>query len=147
MLLSEEIVKRLEQLRQEIRENMERADENASGRTSASFAVESEKTKARLVGGGKDCAPLSTLEVGARPHWAPIAQLYQWSIDKGLQFATESDRLSFSYALRWKIAKKGTNRYIKNVDIYTSAVDRAIVDILEIAKVAVTEKLQNELKV
>lgn len=147
MLLSEEIVKRLEQLRQEIRENMERADENASGRTSASFALESEKTKARLVGGGQGCAPLRSLEIGVPPTWVDVGALYQWSIDKGLQFATESDRLSFSYALRWKIAKKGTNRYTNNVDIYTSAVDRAIVDILEIAKVAVTEKLQNELKV
>lgn len=147
MLLSEEIVKRLEQLRQEIRENMERADENASGRTSASFAVESEKTKARLVGGGQGCAPLRSLEIGVPPTWVDVGALYQWSIDKGLRFSSEEARTDFAFALRWKIAERGTNRHRRNVDIYTSAVDRAIVDILEIANVAVTEKLQNELKV
>lgn len=147
MLLKDIIASRLEQLRTEIRENMERAGENASGRTSASFAIESEDTRVRLVGGGSDCAPLATLEVGARPHWAPIAPLYQWSIDKGLQFATDSERVSFAYALRWKIAKKGTNRYTKNVDIYTSAVERAIDDIVNLASVEVTKKMQNELNI
>lgn len=147
MLLKDIIASRLEQLRTEIRENMERTGENASGRTSASFAVEIDDTRVRLVGGGSDCAPLATLEVGARPHWSPVSPLYKWSIDKGLQFATDSERVSFAYALRWKISKKGTNRYTKNVDIYTSAVERAIDDVVNLASVEVTKKMQNELNI
>ena len=126
------VAERLSQAVAEIQASMASGNINASGRTSASFRVVDTGDGLQLVGGGKDTAPIATLEVGRRPGNVPAgftAILEQWSRDKGLQFETESKRRSFAYLLGRKIAREGTQRYREPQDVYSSVTRQAADDI------------------
>ena len=91
--IKKQVAERLSQAVAEIQASMAEGNINASGRTSASFRVVETEDGLQLVGGGRDTAPIWTLEVGRRPGNVPAgftAILEQWSRDKGLQFETES---------------------------------------------------------
>ena len=135
--IKKQVAERLSQAVAEIQAAMASGNINASGRTSASFRVVETEEGLQLVGGGKDTAPIATLEVGRRPGNVPAGFtdiLEQWSRDKGLQFDTESKRKSFAYLLGRKIAREGTQRYREPQDVYSSITRQAADDIGEIIK-------------
>lgn len=135
--IKKQVAERLSQAVAEIQASMASGNINASGRTSASFRVVETEDSLQLVGGGKDTAPVGTLEVGRRPGNVPAgftAILEQWSRDKGLQFETESKRRSFAYLLSRKIAREGTQRYREPQDVYSSITRQAADDIGEMIK-------------
>ena len=135
--IKKQVAERLSKAVSEIQAAMAAGNINASGRTSASFRVVETGDGLQLIGGGKDTAPIATLEVGRRPGNVPAgftAILEQWSRDKGLQFETESKRRSFAYLLGRKIAREGTQRYREPQDVYSSITRQAADDIGEMIK-------------
>ena len=123
-----DIVDILEKAKVEIQSNLEQKGINASGRTSASFHVETYPNGARLVMGGEKTAPLQTLEVGRPGGNVPkgfTAILEQWSRDKGIPFNTDRERRTFAYFLGKRIKEEGTLRNKAHVDVYSSVVTKA----------------------
>ena len=131
---------------------------NASGRTSASFRVERYDGGIRLVMGGKDTAPLETLEVGRPGGNVPggfrntkagvrdvsntfKAILVRWAKEKGIK------DFGWGHAtiLGRKIASEGTDRHSHPTVVYTAAVADARDEIMKTATVTVTEKIHEEL--
>lgn len=140
--LEQDILKVLEQTRDEIRANMEAKAINASGRTSESIHVETYDKGFRLVGGsdgqhdiadspgiyGSDTAPIPTLEFGRDGGAVPRGFYYiirQWSREKGIQFANESERNTFAFFVSRKIAREGTKRGRVHADVYGTPVANA----------------------
>lgn len=138
------VSKRLSELQMSIRSNMLREGENASGRTSRSIEVESREDAISLVGGGEGCAPLQTLESGSKG-WVPFSKLFQWSKDKGIDFESDKERRRFTFLLRRKIAREGTARYRRHVDVYTTEVENAINDIVEKCGNIIIEQIKSNL--
>lgn len=146
--LKGQIADALTQTRDEIRANMEAKRINASGRTSASLRVDEYPLGVRLVGGSdrthtippgiyaSDTAPIPTLEVGRAGGKVPRGFYYiirEWSKEKGLSFANESERNTFSYLVACKIASDGTRRNVTPADVYSTPVEktkRTIADII-----------------
>lgn len=148
------VAEELERVKADILANMEAKDINASGRTSRSIGVQRYEAGVRLgiFPDGERVAPMETLEVGRPGGPVPrgfAAILYQWSIDKGIPFAKDSDRRSFAYLLGRRIARDGTIRFHVPQDVYTTAVANGVERIKKrIAadlKIKVTEALHNEL--
>ena len=146
MTLGEDILRILTQAKDEIVAAMQDKGINASGRTARGFAVEQDATGMRLVlrhdetatveckprGFGSvevGTAPLSTLEVGiagiAKPPRGFYYIIKQWTRDKGLVFASESERQTFSYFTAQKIIDKGTRRHEQPVEVYSEPVKKA----------------------
>ena len=140
--LENEIIKVLEQTRDEIRANMEAQRINASGRTSASLRVEEYPGGVRLVGGydktrdvpnspgiyANETAPIPTLEFGREGGKVPRGFYYiikEWTREKGLHFGTESERQTFAYFLSRKIAREGTRRHEVPEDVYSTPAQQA----------------------
>lgn len=138
--LKGQIADALTQTRDEIRANMEAKRINASGRTSASLRVDEYPLGVRLVGGSdrthtippgiyaSDTAPIPTLEVGRAGGKVPMGFYYiirEWSKEKGLSFANESERNTFSYFVARKIAREGTRRNVMPADVYSTPVEKA----------------------
>ena len=142
--LEADIIKVLTETRDKIRANMETQHINASGRTSASMRVEPYDGGVRLIGGKNtvhkiddypngtletsDTAPIPTLEVGRTGGKVPKGFYYiirEWSKEKGLPFATDSERNTFSYFVARKIARTGTRRNVNNADVYSTPVVEA----------------------
>ena len=113
----------LERCKSDIETNIETQNVNASGRTVGSLAVVSDDKGLRLGLFGNSHAPLGTLEVGRAGGRVP-AGFYQiikkWTRDKGLQFASESERGTFAYFVSRKIAREGTQRHRLPVDVYST---------------------------
>lgn len=138
--LKGQIADALTQTRDEIRANMEAKRINASGSTSASLRVDEYPLGVRLVGGSdrthtippdiyaSDTAPIPTLEVGRTGGKVPQGFYYiirEWTKEKGLSFANESERNTFSYFVSRKIAREGTRRNVMPVDVYSTPVEKA----------------------
>ena len=138
--LKGQITDALTQTRDEIRANMEAKRINASGRTSASLRVDEYPLGVRLVGGSdrthtippgvyaSDTAPIPTLEVGRVGGKVPQGFYYiirEWTKEKGLNFANEGERNTFSYFVASKIAREGTKRNVMPVDVYSTPVEKA----------------------
>lgn len=140
----QEIIKVLEQTRDEIRANMERHNINASGRTSDGFqVVRNEKGFALQLDHSDRTAPLATLEVGRGPGGVPGG--FTGVIKSGKHLGKPDVSKLFRYVLiRWaeskgladfgwgqatvaarKIAYEGTDRRQKPVDIYSTPVQEA----------------------
>lgn len=138
------VKERLELLREQIKANMERENENASGRTSRSIVVESDEGVTRLVGGGEGCAPLATLESGYKGA-VSFGRLFQWSKDKGIEFDSDRERRKFTFLLQRKIAREGTRRYNKHVDVYTTPVAQAVDEIVARCGYIIIEQIKSTL--
>ena len=154
MTIKEDILRVLTEAKAEIQANMESKGINASGRTSRGFAVEAYEGGLRLVlrhdetaqveckpnGLGSvevGTAPLSTLEIGREGGRVPRGFYYmikQWTRDKGLQFATESERQTFSYFTARKIAREGTGRHRLPQDVWSTPANKSVEAIREIVK-------------
>lgn len=149
--LENEIIKVLEQTRDEIRANMEAQRINASGRTSASLRVEEYHGGVRLVGGydktrdvphspgiyANETAPIPTLEFGREGGKVPRGFYYiikDWTNAKRLNFANESERATFAYFVAKKIAREGTQRHDIHADVYSTPTVKARDRIKEILR-------------
>ena len=143
----------------DIRREMEQKDINASGRTSRSFRVVREGTRILLVMGGKDTAPLETLEIGRPGGNVPggfrmtkagvrdvsntfKAILIRWAEEKGIgDFGWGRATM-----LGRRIAERGTLRHEKPVDVYTTAVLDAAKMVGKEVTVTVTALIHEQLK-
>ena len=113
----------LERCKSDIELNMDTQDVNASGRTVGSLAVVSDNDGLRLGLFGNEHAPLGTLEVGRAGGRVPAGFyqiIKQWTREKGISFATESERGTFAYFVARKIAREGTQRHRLPVDVYST---------------------------
>lgn len=122
----------LERCKSDIELNMDTQDVNASCRTVGSLAVVSDAKGLRLGLFGNAHAPLGTLEVGRAGGRVPAGFyqiIKQWTRDKGLQFANESERGTFAYFVARKIAREGTQRHRLPVDVYSTPTKAARNDI------------------
>lgn len=130
MNLTDKIADILERCKTEIQASMEQEGVNASGRTSRSLQVERYEGGVRLVSRGQNIAPFETLQYGRKEGKVPkgfYEIIKQWSIDKGITFATNSERGTFAYFLSRKIAREGTARFKQpNEQVYTPAVSEAV---------------------
>lgn len=139
----------LEGVKVEIQAQMKAKGIDASGRTSASLRVERYENGVRLVMGPVgEAAPLATLEVGRAGGKVPrgFAEIIeQWSIDKGLRFPEEGDRRRFSYLTARKIAREGTRRHEKPVEVYSEAVSRGAAEVRKLVAAEVTEYIHEGL--
>lgn len=145
----DEIERVLLDIRDEIRSNMASEGINASGRTSAGMQVQRYESGVRLVLAGEEVAPLATLEVGRKGGRVPYRFrdiIEQWSRDKGLSFPRDRDRRRFAYFAARKIARQGTIRHTKPMDVYSDAVTRGVERLKDGIKVQVTEYIHNSLK-
>lgn len=121
--IRQDIAAILERCKADIETNMETQGVNASGRTVGSLAVVSDGAGVRLGLFGNSHAPLGTLEVGRAGGRVPSGFyqiIKQWTRDKGLSFATESERGTFAYFVARKIAREGTQRHRLPVDVYST---------------------------
>lgn len=144
----EEVVNILLDVCSEIQSNMESKSINASGRTSQGMQVQRYESGVRLVLTGDDVAPLATLEVGRAGGRVPRGFtdiIEQWSREKGLTFADEKNRRSFSYFTARKIAREGTERHKMPVDVYSDAVTRGVDKIKQLVNAQVTQYVHQNL--
>ena len=77
---------------------------------------------------GSDTAPIPTLEFGRKSGKVPRGFYYiikEWTREKGLNFASESERGTFAYFVARKIAREGTKRNMTNADVYSTPVMNA----------------------
>lgn len=139
------VVAILAKARDDVRANMQAKGINASGRTSASILVRETDTGVQLVGGrpgkhtvsgqprgvdvlAEDTAPIPTLEIGRPGGSVPKGFYYvlkQWTRDKGIPFAKESERQTFAYFLAKRIKREGTRRHEMPEDVYTTPAKEA----------------------
>lgn len=139
MDVKEQILEQLTDARDAIRANMESKGENASGRTSASMRVEDRGGRLVLVMGGDRArygrtAPLETLEIGSRPGQRAKAGhpdwfrsvIYQWTIDKGMSFESDSHRWAVSTIIARNIEESGTERHRNPVIVYSNVVEETM---------------------
>lgn len=170
MTLTEEILLVLTKAKEEIQANMANKGINASGRTSRGFAVEQDNEGVRLVlrhdeYGSVKClpngfkynldsvvvgtAPLSTLEIGREGGRVPRGFYYiikEWTREKGLTFATESERQTFSYFTARKIMRQGTQRHYTPEDIWSTPVNNAAQAVRETASRILQAEIHNIVK-
>lgn len=146
--LLDEVERVLFEIRDEIKMEMAAKGINASGRTSDNIRVERYEGGVRLVIAPGNVAPLGTLEVGRSKGDVPRGFtdiLEQWSRDKGLQFASETERRSFAYLLGRRIAREGTNRHWQPENVYSAAVQRGLQKLRHDVKANVTQYLHDNL--
>lgn len=139
------IVTTLNSLADDIRQNMADANENATGRTQASFEVKTDKDSISLVAKAGDRAPLITLEKGVPPKTdVPIEALEEWANAK---FGMTGQELKvFARKVKRKIYKVGTNRYaLTNEDIYTTATKETAKMLKEELGKKITEKIKENI--
>lgn len=116
------VTRALEQVRAEMVQNMSRLGRNASFHSVNSLRVQPHDAGAALYGS----ANWETMQTGSRGYVAP-ADVFNWSMYKGLSFADERERWAFSYAVAYNVRLFGTRLYQSGLkqDIWTSAVERA----------------------
>lgn len=133
----------LEQTAAVIKVNMQAANINASGRTSDSIHARAYSEGYQLVGGGKNTAPIPTIEIGRPAGNVPDGMvqrkngamdvsntfkriLLQWAKDKGIDMNWGGATM-----LGRRIAAVGTLRHQNNVDIYSTETRNAMTSIKE----------------
>ena len=128
----------LTQARDEIRANMQTQNINASGRTSAALQVVQRGTKIELIKAEGQNAPFQTLQYGRAGGNVPAGFYYiikQWTRDKGLSFANETERGTFAYFTARKIAREGTQRHeTPNEQVYSDPIKKATEEVAKVVK-------------
>ena len=139
----------LERCKSDIELNMETQDVNASGRTVGSLAVVSDGAGVRLGLFGNNHAPLGTLEVGRAGGRVPAGFyqiIKQWTREKGISFANESERGTFAYFVARKIAREGTQRHRLPIDVYSTPAKAARNEIESVLRNMVKVGIETSLK-
>lgn len=138
------IVTTLNSLADDIRQNMADANENATGRTQASFEVKTDKDSISLVAKAGDRAPISTLEIGrGAGKQPPIEAIEEWVTAK-FRF-TGKEATGLAWAVAKKIEKVGTDRHYNNEDIYTTATKETAKMLKEDLGKKITEKIKENI--
>jgi hypothetical protein len=138
------VVTALNSLADDIRQNMANANENATGRTQASFEVKVSQDNISLVATAGDRAPLITLEKGVPPKTVvPLEALEEWANAKFGMTGTELKL--FARRVKDKIFNVGTNRYSDNEDIYTTATKETAKILTEDLQKKITEKIKENI--
>ncbi|MEF2919718.1 MAG: hypothetical protein U0O22_04520 [Acutalibacteraceae bacterium] len=138
------VVTALNSLADDIRQNMANANENATGRTKASFEVKIDKDSISLVAKAGDRAPISTLEIGrGAGKQPPIEAIEEWVTAKFGFVGKEAT--AFAWAVAKKIAKIGTDRHYNNEDIYTTATKETAKILTEDLQKKITEKIKENI--
>jgi hypothetical protein len=148
------ILTALNSLADDIRQNMANKNENATGRTSASFKVMKTEKSYKLISEAGNHAPIESLEIGHPPSFVELSALEEWANAK-FGFVGK-DLTSFAIRVRKKIANVGTDRHINykqgsRTDIYSSATNETAEilsnnlrrKILEIIKTEITQTNEN----
>lgn len=140
----------LTQARDEIRANMQTQNINASGRTSAALQVRQNGSRIELVKEAGENAPFQTLQYGRSGGKVPAGFYYiikQWTIDKGLQFDTESKRGTFAYFTARKIAREGTKRHeTPNTQVYSEPIKKAVETVSQEVRRAISDSIKATIK-
>lgn len=152
MGIKEQILLRLQKSVVEIQQNMDRAKENASGRTRKTFQALERNGHLLLIQAEGDGAPVETLEKGREAGKVPHnfnSIIRQWIRDKGIsvqQIPYKTDRphkysveerseILAAGAIAHKIKTQGTNRHkTPRNDIYSNVVTETLVDVADILK-------------
>lgn len=121
-------------LADEISYNIEKTGQRASGFTQENMWTEKKGNAVTLFGR----EGFKNLEEGYKGK-VPINILYQWSKDKGIQFDTDEDRMSFAYTVKYVIENEGTYLYRnkpetwsgETADVYSTAIQDCIERIQE----------------
>lgn len=138
------IVTTLNSLADDIRQNMAEANENATGRTQASFEVVVTDKNISLVAKAGDRAPIPTLEIGrGAGKQPPIEALEEWVTAKFGFIGKEATGMAWAVAK--KIEKVGTDRYAVNEDIYTTATKETAKILKEDLQKKITEKIKENI--
>lgn len=125
------VIQSLTAAQEAIRANMSTEGVNASGRTSRSLRVEERGDSIVLVIGGDrskygKTAPLETLEIGSdkgeRGKWFKSV-IYNWTIEKGMSFESDSHRWAVSTIISRNIEESGTARHRSPIVVYSSVVN------------------------
>ena len=125
------VIQSLTAAQEAIRANMSAEGVNASGRTSRSLRVEERGDSIVLVIGGDrskygKTAPLETLEIGSdkgeRGKWFKSV-IYNWTIEKGFSFESDSHRWAVSTIISRNIEESGTARHRNPIVVYSSVVN------------------------
>lgn len=135
----------LENARQQIVRNIQTNGITASGRTENNIVVKKYDGGVKLVlNEGVGLPPLGTLESGRKSGKIPMsftAIIEQWSIDKGLQFETDKERLKFAGAVAWgKIRERGYGR--PSSSDYGNRANVIYTPVIEYAKNSINEELK-----
>ena len=144
--LKDDIVKLLEDAKNDIQQNLASNRINATGRTSDSFHVVETAGHVMLVMGGDGTAPLSTLEIGRADGKIPYGFtdiLMQWSRDKGIAFPDEKMRKTFAWFLGQRIKREGTLRHKNPVDVYSTV----LYDTVELLKPAIIQAVKDNFSI
>lgn len=145
--LGKMVLERLQTARTNIIAAHKGAGQMASGRTAASIQPEvkvgSESIEA-VLWGRRFFQGLETGRKGGKVPRGFYYMLKQWSIDKGIQFAKESERSTFAYFLARKIAAEGTALYRKGgrSDIYTPEIRSVMSDLDEMVSWFMEQEMQ-----
>ena len=146
MTLQEDILRILNQTRDEIRANMASKGINASGRTSDSLQVIRDDKGMRLVFAAGERAPMETLEIGRPGGKVPYNFtdiIVQWSLDKGLNWGDDKARRKIAGAVAWgKIRPFGTNRHENHEDVYSTPVHKAVAQLGNDIRAAIFAEIQ-----
>lgn len=135
----------LDEAAEAIRERMAADGINASGRSSAAFFAERTDKGCRLVYRGENVAPLVSLEEGQPPGEMPSpADLFQWSMDKGLAFRDDADRMRFAWLAAEKIYREGTGRHKSPVDVFATVCREAAEEIKAKVKDAIIQEFKRQ---
>ena len=140
----------LTQARDEIRANMQTQNINASGRTSASLQVRKNGSRIELVKVAGENAPFQTLQYGRGGGKVPAGFyniIKQWTRDKGLSFANETERGTFAYFVARKIAREGTRRHeTPNTQVYSEPIKKASEEIGQEVRRYILQSVQTTIK-
>lgn len=145
--INEQIIAVLKQCGVEIQSAMAAKGINASGRTSKSIKVKQSASGIRLVLAGDDHAPLETLEIGRPSGRVPYNFtdiIYQWSLDKNLNWGDAKQRKKIAGAVAWgKIRVFGTNRHASPVEVYSEPTKKAKVELMSDIRIAVAAMIKS----
>lgn len=140
----------LTQARDEIRANMQTQNINASGRTSSALQVRQNGSRIELVKVAGENAPFQTLQYGRGGGKVPAGFYYiikQWTRDKGLSFANETERGTFAYFTARKIAREGTRRHeTPNTQVYSEPIKKAVESVGQEVRSYILQSVQATIK-
>lgn len=139
----------LNSLADDIRQNMANNNENATGRTSASFKVVKTEKSYKLISEAGDHAPIESLEIGHPPSLVELPALEEWASAKFGYVGKDATRVA--KRVQKKIAKSGTNRHIEyeqgnRTDIYSSATYETAEALSKDLRKKILQTIQTEIK-
>lgn len=139
-----------------IKSNMKRYGKWTTGRTWSSIIPYADLDASGKLSVGLEAPNNSMLvklqETGRKPGKVPSNFediIYQWSIDKGIQFSSDKERKQFAKAVKWKTINEGSVQFRNgtNYDIYTKLEPMYETKTQQLVNSAITNKVNNILDI